>query len=408
MSLAGEPLPRFSETVVPPLVCGIADLTDFAYQKNDFPEVIDRVDRFHQHDRGEAWDYDAAIACQLAFRRAEGLGFQDAALERSQIFRVRASTGSLRLLALAAPGDLMTNTPLDFLTNYLDVRLDILYLLPGGALPAAIPDHDVAFFGVGEADPPMLARLETLYATWPRPVLNNPRFLPTLARDALSRSLSGLPGICSPIAVAVPRPVLDDHLRSGRPVAGFDTPRGLYPCIVRPATSHAGAGLSRIASPAELAEYLQYSFEKQFFVTAFEDYRSADGFYRKSRVAFIDRIPYLCHMAVSQHWMVHYLNAGMTDSAEKRADEARAMTGFDTGFARRHAAAFAALHERLGFDFYSIDCAETHDGRLLVFEADTAAIIHLMDPPDMFPYKQPQMRRVFAAFGDLLQRSAGR
>ena len=81
---------------------------------------------------------------------------------------------------------------------------------------------------------------------------------------------------------------------------------------------------------------------------------------------------------------------------------------FRRSFARRHEAAFAALHERLDFDYYSIDCAETRDGRLLVFEADTAAIIHLMDPPDLFPYKPAQMRRVFAAFDGLLRRAAAR
>ena len=80
------------------------------------------------------------------------------------------------------------------------------------------------------------------------------------------------------------------------------------------------------------------------------------------------------------------------------------MATFDDGFARRHAAAFRALHEPLGFDYYSIDCAETRDGRLLVFEADAAAIIHLMDPPDLFPYKQPQMRKVFGAFDAMLRR----
>ena len=83
------------------------------------------------------------------------------------------------------------------------------------------------------------------------------------------------------------------------------------------------------------------------------------------------------------------------------------MAAFDTGFARRHAAAFDALHERMGFDFYSIDCAETKDGRLLVFEADAAGIIHLMDLPDIFPYKQPQMRKVFAAFDAMLRRRIG-
>ena len=106
--------------------------------------------------------------------------------------------------------------------------------------------------------------------------------------------------------------------------------------------------------------------------------------------------------------MVHYLNAGMTESAAKRGEEAAAMAEFEHGFARRHAAAFAALHERLGFELYSIDCGETRDGRLLLFEADTAAILHLMDPGDLFPYKPPQMQRVFAAFDALLRRRAVR
>jgi hypothetical protein len=268
-----------------------------------------------------------------------------------------------------------------------------------------IPDHDVASFALGEADPATLARLRKLYAMWPRPALNDPRFLPALQRDTLSRSLAGVPGVCSPAAVAVSRTGLDEHLASGRPIEGFDA--GPYPCLIRPTSSHAGTGLSRLQTAADLADYLHFSFERHFFLTAFEDYGGPDGLYRKFRVAFIDRQPFLCHMAVSRHWMVHYLNAGMTESAEKRAEEAHAMANFDDGFARRHAAAFRTLHQRFGFDYYSIDCAETRDGRLLVFEADTAAIIHLMDPPELFPYKQPQMRKVFAAFDAMIRRRVG-
>jgi len=190
--------------------------------------------------------------------------------------------------------------------------------------------------------------------------------------------------------------------------AGFEAAASPYPCLIRPLTSHAGKDLSRLATPEDMAAYLrQTPLETAFFLTTFEDYRSPDGQYRKSRVAFIDREPFLCHLAISDHWMVHYLNAGMTDSAAKRAEEALAMASFDSGFAKRHGRAFAALHRRLGFDFYSIDCAETADGRLLVFEADAAAIIHAMDPPEVFRYKVSQMRKVFAAFGTLLRRRAG-
>jgi hypothetical protein len=200
---------------------------------------------------------------------------------------------------------------------------------------------------------------------------------------------------------------LEAHIQYGAPIQGFDTPHSVYPCLIRPLASHAGAGLARLETPADLARYLYFSFGQRFFLTAFEDYSGPDGQFRKLRVAFIDRQPFLCHLAISGNWMVHYLNAGMTESAEKRAEEAHAMATFEHGFARRHAAAFAALHERLGFDYYSIDCAETRGGRLLVFEADTAAIVHLMDPADLFPYKPPAMQRVFAAFEDMLRRRVG-
>jgi hypothetical protein len=47
------------------------------------------------------------------------------------------------------------------------------------------------------------------------------------------------------------------------------------------------------------------------------------------------------------------------------------------------------------------------DGSLLIFEIDNAAIVHALDDPDDFPYKRPQMRKVFAAFRDMLLARAG-
>jgi hypothetical protein len=410
MVFIDETLPTLSNRFVPPSVLGTADLTGFAYQGNGYAGLMERIDRFHAGAGPNAAErlHDMAIALQLDFRASEGLNVQDEALARCQVFRVGAGAvpgagRPLRLLALMGPGALMVNTPLDFLTNPLGVRLDLMYLLPDRPLPPTLPDHDVAFFALGEADAATLCRLRNLFDRWPRPALNDPRYLPMLARDTLAASLAGVPGICSPPAVAASRATLEAYLRGQTPVPGFPMGRDPFPCLIRPAGSHAGHGLARAETAAQLREYLFYSFEKSFFVTAFEEYRGPDGLYRKSRIAFIDRRPFLCHMGVSRNWMVHYLNAGMAESAEKRADEARAMAEFDQGFARRHAAAFAALHDRIGFDYYQIDCAETRDGRLLIFEADCAAIVHLMDPADLFPYKQPQMQRVFTAFGDMLR-----
>ena len=61
----------------------------------------------------------------------------------------------------------------------------------------------------------------------------------------------------------------------------------------------------------------------------------------------------------------------------------------------------------MGLDYFGIDCGETADGRLLLFEADVAMIVHSMDPPELFPYKQPQMRKIRDAFRDMLRRKSG-
>lgn len=181
-----------------------------------------------------------------------------------------------------------------------------------------------------------------------------------------------------------------------------------YPILVRPRGSHAGIGLQKIDGSVELASYASEHSEPAYFVTPFLDYRSPDGLYRKSRVALLDGEPYLCHRAVSSDWMVHYLNAGMDQSAAKRADEALAMAQFDNTFAERHRDALAEIYRQLPFNYFSIDCSELADGRLLMFEADTAAIIHLMEPADLYPYKHAQMRRVFDAFRAMLQRHGKR
>ena len=111
-------------------------------------------------------------------------------------------------------------------------------------------------------------------------------------------------------------------------------------------------------------------------------------------------------MAVADRWDIWYLNAGMSVSASKRLEEETFMRTFDIGFARRHQAALAGLADRIGLDYFTVDCAETNSGSLLIFEADNTAIVHDMDSPEVFPYKPPQMRKVFDAFAAMLDRRA--
>ncbi len=392
-----ERLPVLTEACVPPTVLGTAALAALAFEGAGLLALLEHVAR--AGTEAAAPGYDRAVACALSFRRDEALALQRAALDHGPLYRVAGPAPGgrqVRMLALVAPGDLMVNTPLDFITGHADIRLDLLYLLPDRALPDAVPDHDVAFFAVSEADAPEHDRLCRLFRAWPRPALNDPASLGVLSRDALARRLAGIAGVCSPDAIVASREEV---------VSGV-LPEGGFPMLIRPLHSHAGSGLALVRDAAALRDYLVLQGGPAFVLTEFVDYRAADGRFRKYRVAFIERRAWLCHMAVSSHWMVHYLNAGMAASAEKRAEEARAMAEFDDGFARRHGPALAAVAAALGFDHCSIDCGETPDGRLLVFEADIAAIIHLLDSPALHPYKPPQMRRVFDAFAAMARRVA--
>jgi hypothetical protein len=255
------------------------------------------------------------------------------------------------------------------------------------------------FFAAGEPD----AHMAALYGLWPRPVLNDPELLHRLARDRLPGLLADVPGLLSPTCVAASRQQLAD-LAAERCTLSDVLPHAAFPILVRPHGSHAGGGLARIATPGELGGYLQGSSAGRFHVTQFVDYAGGDGMFRKYRVAMIDGQAHLCHMAVSPDWMVHYLNAGMYEHAARRAEEAEAMATFETGFGARHRAAFAVLQARCGFDYFSIDCAELADGRLLVFEVDTAALVHMMEEPEVFAYKHAHMRLVYDAFDAMLRR----
>ncbi len=113
-------------------------------------------------------------------------------------------------------------------------------------------------------------------------------------------------------------------------------------------------------------------------------------------------------MAIAEEWKVWYLNADMALSAPHRLEEGLFMQNFDQEFAVRHAAALAEMGARIGLDYVTIDCAETREGALLVFEADNTAIVHDMDPPNVYPYKPGQMLKIFKAVQAMLYRRAGR
>ena len=384
-------------TPPPPLVHGVARLASLLYAGASFADVLDLIGPEPADDADRAaWLMDLSWAFSLNFRPDQAQVLQQRALALQQVFRVHSAASGLRLLALAAPGNLMINAPLEFIAEPACIRLDWAFLSPSGGMPPVLPDHDVAIVAASESAPAALDVFAPLFGAWPRPILNDPDRVRPMSRTWLPQRLAGLPGLVTAAARLVDRA---DLAAGALPSL---LPGSCFPYLLRPLGSHAGQGLVRVDDPEDVTRLLAESAEEAFTLTQFIDYRGANGWHCKYRIAVMAGRPFICHMAASEHWMVHYLNAGMAESAEKRAAEAAVMLGEDD-FIGRHAAALDALARTIGLDYFSIDCAETGDGRLLVFEADTAAIIHSMDPADLFPYKRLAMQRCYDAFGAMLR-----
>jgi glutathione synthase/RimK-type ligase-like ATP-grasp enzyme len=236
--------------------------------------------------------------------------------------------------------------------------------------------------------------------------LNPPCRVSNLDRDKLHRLLRGIEGLDIPATIGVSSTQLSDLARSDLGLADIAAELQ-FPLIIRPRGSHAGVGLAKLDDRAALEKYLSERPEQEFFVSRFVDYANEDdGLFRKYRLVFIEGRPYACHMAIADRWDIWYLNAGMSNSAPKRLEEETFMRTFDIGFARRHQTALKGMAERVGLDYFTIDCAENKRGELLVFEADNTAVVHNMDSPELFPYKPPQMRAIFEAFAAMLCRRA--
>lgn len=389
---------------------GLAALLRDATAGNDLTPLGERL---LEHTRRYDDPYallDLSLVLELKYERPSALAVQALAIQTRKHYRLKRARSvqpPVKVLVLKAPGDLMANTPLECLLENADLQIDALYVDRHPFQDASLPEHNVIFVAACASDEnaDVLARMATLTRSPDCRVLNRPERIAHTTRDAAYALLGKVPGICMAHTVRLPRE------RVLEAAAGaFDLSQvvdGRYPFIVRPVGSHAGQGLVKVSDGHELAHYVNGTDVAEYYVAPFIDYSHADGLFRKYRIVMIEGTPFLCHMGISSEWMVHYPYQEMVRHPERRDEEARMMASFDADFAVRHREALGKIAELTGLDYVGFDCAETSDGRLLIFEIATGMVVHDMDDPNVFPHKAPQMRRVFDAFYGMLCRAAG-
>jgi tetratricopeptide (TPR) repeat protein/glutathione synthase/RimK-type ligase-like ATP-grasp enzyme len=272
---------------------------------------------------------------------------------------------------------------------------------------AALPRYDVVFNAI--ADPDCAAakgeELQRFARNPPRPLLNPPSAIARTARSLAAQLFSGVEGLIAPKTA---RFAAADLASRGAPGA-LKRAQLRWPLLIRPVGSHGGEGLEliRAAESLDLARCVGKG-GGDVYATEFHDFRSEDGLYRKYRVFFVDRRPYPYHLAISDHWLVHYDKSGTSNHPQRLAEEQRFLADPETALGRRAYAAISQVGRRLDLDFAGVDFALTPEGDVLLFEANAAMLAHAEAPDGALAYKNVYVNQILEAFWSMLENAGSR
>ena len=325
----------------------------------------------------------------------------DEAYARQSLFVEPAASGRMMVLVLATQSS--GNVPYRHLMPPRLYSRLVWYM--EHARPeqmADLPDYDVVFNAIGDADlaGPSAEAVDLFLTHCSKRALNQPDRVARTRRDRLPAVLDGIDGVIAPKAVRVSS-ATGARLTAAAAAAGLKAP-----VLVRPAGSHGGKGLVRVDRLADLDGAGEALAGEDAYLTKFHDYRSEDGRYRKGRVVFVDRRPFPYHWAVADHWLAHYETAGMASAAERQAEERRFLEAPQMALGESAWRAIGRIGERLDLDYAGLDFSILPDGRVLVFEANATMLVHPEAAVGEFAYKNPAVDRIVNAFQALLAEAA--
>jgi tetratricopeptide (TPR) repeat protein len=257
-------------------------------------------------------------------------------------------------------------------------------------------EYDIAFNAVGDEDlaGPTAANAARFAELCPTRLLNHPAKIARTRRDLAGALYGHIAGVKLPKAARVEAAEVAGGVRAAAARAGI-----AQPFLVRPIGSHGGKGLFLVGGDAP-DEAL--SPAGAYYLTQFEDFRSADGLYRKYRAIFVGgrTLPY--HLAIAPNWLVHYEHSGTQDHQARLDEEMRYL---DDPAAAIGAGAWDAVRqigEAMDLDYAGADFSLAPDGRVLLFEANATMLVHPEAPDGVLAHKNPSVERILQAFRDML------
>jgi tetratricopeptide (TPR) repeat protein/glutathione synthase/RimK-type ligase-like ATP-grasp enzyme len=310
------------------------------------------------------------------------------------------SPADFRVLALYAP--FAGNTPTEYLFKDPAYDTDTLALFAAREYDVEPMGRDVQVVVnlISDADQAqsLLPLAADLVDRLGKPTINHPGRIQRTTRDAVAELLAGIPGSGIPKAL---------RHQAGADCSATALEAALsfsFPVLARPVGTHGGDDFEKVETTAELSAFLSQHPDIDHYLIEYIDYRSADGFFRKYRFIFVDDqiLPY--HLAISNDWKVHHVSTDMVNQLWMQREEEAFLGDPATVFNPGHYEVLRAIQQRIGLEYFGIDCGIDRSGNLVVFEVNASMLVH--ERNDDFPYKAPAVIRIKTAFDAMLRKFA--
>jgi len=357
-------------------------------------EAALRIDPDHLHAHRGLSNVLAEIGDRAGARLHRDKGFKDQFLTPLPYHGDRPPI-SVLLLVSAVGGNVPTNSLID--NHYFKtIVLAAEYYDPNVPLPS----HDLVFNSIGDADlcHEGLEAACSIVARTSRPVINHPLAVLRTGRVSNAERLRGLPNVLVPRMAEFPRRLL----AGPDGVAAIESNGFAFPLLVRAPGFHTGRHFVRVESAHELSAAAMDLPEDSLWIIEQLDARGRDGKFRKCRVMIIDQRLYPLHLAISNHWKVHYFTAQMAESAEHRSEDAEFLEDMANVVGPPGVAALERICKTLALDYGGIDFAVNCEGDILFFEANATMIVPPPVADPKWSYRRPAVERVLSAVRGML------
>ncbi|GLS24181.1 hypothetical protein GCM10007874_72020 [Labrys miyagiensis] len=237
------------------------------------------------------------------------------------------------------------------------------------------------------------------------PVLNHPKLVAQVTRQKNSERFAKVEGIIAPRIV---------RYQSSKPLRGLliddIESRYDYPMILRTVFQQMGKGTWLIHDRKELHEALDATDEQQVYLINYVDLRHENGFFRRIRAAFVNKVWTILRIDYDGYWNVrgrreHHIvefyrnHPDLMELSDRMTLDPQALLD---------ASALAKLDDIakiIPLDIFGMDFDITDDGQIAVFEAN-ATMNLLSNAEGGLIYPQEAQRRLTQALHALFERTA--